>query len=240
MTGDKAAVSPAEDSAHTETAEGASHNVDTHVSAKELIAPSIHVEGDMPSDQPQNESQPSREGTPPPLPPRPQNAQLLSVLPKDSTGSLKIPKGAGRPRLQSKATTALSLTDVHTQLHGDGPGATLSPASRQLSINHGFKSQSGSEHDDSGSVRSYAPSIALGGDTESLLGEVRGGPGWQNMEHQSGHSTGAMGPLFPDDPELDEAFEHEFDDLEDVKADGSNEGQQTFRLRERLLILYHP
>jgi hypothetical protein len=170
---------------------------------------------------------PSREETPPPLPPRPKNLQLLDGRPQTS-GSLN----PSRPPLQSKATIQLSLAD--TQSYSDKSKDTVSSdASKQMSYQGLGVNRSGSEADDSASIKSFAPTIGIGGDAESLLGEVLYGQDkviFKSLGHRFGSLSGHSERIFPDDPEFEDAFEHEFDEVEEMKADGSNEGQMIFRM----------
>lgn len=177
------------------------------------------------------EEQPSREGTPPPLPPRPKNLQLLDGRPQTS-GSLN----PSRPPLQSKATIQLSLAD--TQSYSDEPKDTVSSdASKQMSYQGLGVNRSGSEADDSASIKSFAPTIGMGGDAESLLGEVLYGQDkaiFKSLGHRLGSLSGHSERIFPDDPEFEDAFEHEFDEVEEMKADGSNEEAVMNQWRSKL------
>lgn len=173
----------------------------------------------------------SREGTPPPLPPRPRH-QLLEERTTGS-GSLKLPKNGGRPSLQSKATTAVSQQDIQSFYNG-AKEVQSKPASRQLSFtNFGFGiSRSGSDADDSASVKSFAPTLEAGVDVESLLGEAlqdQEAPAWKAMGYRADglHSEET---LFAEDPYFERAFGHEFDEVDEMKPDGSNEGQALIRL----------
>ncbi len=162
------------------------------------------------------------EEKPPPLPPRPMNLALLDDRPPTS-GSLKI----RRPQLQSKATTALSFAGVQGQPNVGGDGESYSsPGSRQASVRYlkrpvGF---GGSAIDDSASIKSSAPTFGARQDVESLLGEalVDNEPrGWSFLAPSN---TASQEALFPDDPIFELDFSHEFDPVEELKADGSNEG----------------
>ena len=172
-----------------------------------------------------SEEQPSREGTPPPLPPRSKNLQLLDGRPQ-TPGSLNL----SRPPLQSKATTQLSLAD--TQSYGDESKDTVfSDVSKQRSYLGLGVNRSVSEADDSASIKSFAPTIEIGGYAESLLGEVLDGQDkaiFKSLGHRFDSLSGHSERIFPDDPEFEDAFEHEFDEVEEMKADGSNEGQTIF------------
>lgn len=113
-------------------------------------------------------SSPSREGTPPPLPPRPQlGVPTFSSRPTSSHSILRAPS---RPQLVSKATTQLSVTN--TQAFGNDPlDDSASPASsRSRSVLPSVSPNATGDADDSASVRSYAPTIA----GESILGEIMG------------------------------------------------------------------
>jgi len=172
------------------------------------------------------QEQPSREGTPPPLPPRPKNLQLLDGRPPTS-GSMRSP----RPPLQSKATTQLSFAD--TQSYSDEAKDTMSTETGRLkSFTSLGKDRSGSEAGDSASILSFEPTLEIGGDAESLLGEVLGDQERGVMKvlgNQFDGMSGYSDIIFSEDPQFAEAFTHEFDEIDDMAADGSNEGQRIFR-----------
>lgn len=172
-------------------------------------------------------SQPSREATPPPLPPRPQ----LGI--PSSRPSTAHSIAATRPQLLSKATTQLSYAT--SQAYGgesrDDLSADTAPKQRGfLDVN--TTSHSASEADDSASVRSYVPPTEAGGYAESILGEVMA---QQEKSEQEKLLLSTLGhrfvdteaqSMFPPDPWLESAFEREFDEIDDMKTDGSNEGQE--------------
>ncbi len=171
---------------------------------------------------------PSREGTPPPLPPRPQlGVPTLSSRPASSHSVRRAPS---RPQLISKATTQLSVTN--TQAFGSDPwDDSTSPASSKP--RHVLPNQSPnatSDASDSASLRSYAPTIAEAG-CESILGEVTGGMEKSKQEETLLRSLGhrfedaEAQSMFPPDPDLEASFDREFQDIDDMAADGSNEGQ---------------
>ncbi|KAK4969212.1 Vacuolar fusion protein mon1, partial [Elasticomyces elasticus] len=178
-------------------------------------------------DELQRERSPlSRETTPPPLPPRPTRTDLVKH-PSPMIGSLRIPKGASRPQLQARATTAISSVDFQ----GDNASFYSSPggrvASRRQSPNHlsRITSHRGSDGDDSGSIRSYAPTLTAGGDVESLLGEVladQATPAWKALSAQVERDN-PFEHLLPEDEDFGIQFYHEFDELESYRSDGSNE-----------------
>lgn len=194
----------------------------------EFANPTINVIGSVSrSTSYSNLSALSREGTPPPLPPRPKNLGLLESRPSTSHSTAPT-----RPQLVSKATTQLSYTDTQTYTNESRDDSPSSGASRPRNFFGVNRSRAASDVGDGVSVRSFAPTIEGGGDAESILGEVIGdheksllrslGHRFEDQESES---------MFPSDPELEEAFEHEFDEIEDMSADGSNEGQD-------ILLLY--
>ncbi|KAF1843971.1 DUF254-domain-containing protein [Cucurbitaria berberidis CBS 394.84] len=169
-------------------------------------------------------SLPSTEGTPPPLPPRPQLG-LSGSRPSTSHGSTP-----SRPQLVSKATTQISLAS--TQAFGndardDSSASSASKPRNFLGVN--VASRNLSDGDDSASVRSYVPTIDAGGDAESILGDVMGQEEKTEQEkvllRTLGHrfeDTEALGMFMPD-PEFEAAFDHEFDEIEEMTMDGSNQ-----------------
>jgi vacuolar fusion protein MON1 len=171
----------------------------------------------------------SSEGTPPPLPPRRMHSSPESARRSQSPeSSLKRPTSVTRassasgPVLQSKATTALSLADGH------GQGSEYSsPSPRQLNyagVPRGA-SRRGSDADETMSVRSLAPTTTEAGiDVESMLGEVlnRDNPAWRSVTPRANASR-PEDALFLADPEFQDAFEREFDELDDITSDGLNE-----------------
>ena len=176
------------------------------------------------------------EGPRPPLPPRPNNLNLLGERPFNPGGSLQTPSKSPRPKLQSTATTALARTDIHTQSYQDGSRdiyatSAESTPSGKTSKGYGslgrFKGYHRNEGDDSASVRSYAPTLEASGDVESLLGEILGAsqesPSWRLM----GSPTETFNPFDSIPHEDDEAtadFSREFDELDGLDLDGTNEG----------------
>ncbi|KAA6413007.1 MAG: vacuolar fusion mon1 [Lasallia pustulata] len=171
----------------------------------------------------------------PPLPPRPSNLQLLAEQTFTPPGSLQRPKKSTRPSLISKATTAISRTDIHSQSYQDGSRETYATStdttpSKGSPRNYGslrrFKAHNGSEGDDSGSVRSYVPTLEATGDVESLLGEVlsagQESPAWklQSGQQELDNPYDSIG--FEDDG-ITAEFRHEFDDIGELDLTGNNE-----------------
>jgi hypothetical protein len=175
---------------------------------------------------------PSREGTPPPLPPRPQRGvPSFSSRPASSHSVARRPS---RPQLVSKATTQLSVTN--TQAYGsDSRDDSISPASsKPRHVLPNLSSNATSEADDSASIRSDAPTIAEAGG-ESILGEIVDTTEKSRQEETLLRSLGhrfndaERQSMFPPDPDFESAFGREFDDVDDMAADGSNEGQRDVR-----------
>jgi len=175
----------------------------------------------------------SSESTPPPLPPRPKHPDEGSL--RVSRSPPKLPNEP-RPTLQSKPTTALSLTDIQTQSHGLEE-QTTSLGSRTLAYG-GFRravSKSGSDGDDSASVMSYAPTLEAGIDMESMLGDVLGDVSVRQLKSVTTPQQDEKAEhLFAEDEDFEEAFEHEFDELDDITSDGLNTDAVTQQWRSKL------
>ncbi|KAL1800188.1 hypothetical protein ACET3X_000530 [Alternaria dauci] len=165
------------------------------------------------------------EGPPPPLPPRP--GLGLGLLSRPSTSHSTA---AGRPQLLSKATTQLSIARTQafaTDAKDESPTSS-GPKSRDV-LGANLASHNLSDADDSASIRSYAPTVEAAGYQESLLGEVMG-PAEKSEQEKTllrtlGHKfvDGEAQSMFPPDPYFEAAFRREFDDVEDMAMDGSNE-----------------
>ena len=188
-------------------------------------------DGDVP------ELEQSREMTPPPLPPRPTNHDLLDDRPTTANmDSLRLPKRTSRPQLQSHATTAISRTDIQMQSRTDSTSAKSPSASREPSQKRSASRLGrfigSSETDDSASVRSYAPTLDVPYDGVSMLGDEPS-PAWRALNAQ-------MGTV--DELQLDETFEDplseritfEFDDLEARAANGQNDSVLLDQWRSKL------
>jgi len=162
----------------------------------------------------------SREGTPPPLPPRPRTLALRDSPSRPSSSHSLMPS---RPQLQSKPTTQLSYVDTQKYSEELRDESVSSGTSRQAKSYGGLNA---SDMEDSASVRSFAPTVEAGGDTESILGEVIADPTLlQSLGHR--FATPSTASLFPADAAFEDAFAREFDEIEGMKTDGSNEGQTT-------------
>ncbi|KAI9701962.1 MAG: Vacuolar fusion protein mon1 [Candelina mexicana] len=171
----------------------------------------------------------------PPLPPRPSRLQSTAEPTLSPLDTLQRLRKSGRPQLQSAATTAVSLTDIHTQVHQDGLRGTYStPTKPKQSDTSGspyrgnslYASHNGSDAGETSSIRSYVPTLEAGGDVESLLGEVLGSgqdsPAWELL---GGH-TEVPDPfemLTYDKKCLEGDFEQEFNEVGELFANGGNE-----------------
>ncbi|KAI4216946.1 MAG: hypothetical protein LQ351_000895 [Letrouitia transgressa] len=173
--------------------------------------------------------------TPPPLPPRPKNLTLLhegSNVAVDSPQSIRI---LNRPKLQSRATTAISRPDIHIQSHQDGSSETYDASDQSTLAGKSwlglggirrFELRNASDGDDSASVRSYTPTLGAAGDAESLLGELlvssQHSPDWKILDAQFEAIGLAEPSSFEDKEDLSE-FNDEFDEIGELSADGTNE-----------------
>jgi vacuolar fusion protein MON1 len=181
----------------------------------------------------------------PPLPPRSYLSSTQTQRPTSSSGSLlaaRVPSGAN---LKPKPTTAVSLTDIHTQGHIDGSrenfAATAGSAARlgpELGLSRAYTGRSGntSERDDTTSIMSFAPTIQHGGDVESLLGEVLDStsPGWKLLTSQRFDEVNPFDQLLREDKDLETSFDLEFSELEGINGDGSNEESIMLKWKSRL------
>ncbi|KAI4733385.1 DUF254-domain-containing protein [Aureobasidium sp. EXF-12298] len=166
----------------------------------------------------------------PPLPPRPTNLDLLDE--RGSGGSLRLPKRmASRPNLQARPTTAVSLTDVHTSNNLQDHDSTLAlpnrPMSRKQSsatINR-FRSRVGSDAAETSSIRSFTNTLGTttGAEMESLLGDpFPTSPAWKSLSAQL-EKENPMDHVFDEDDIFSLRMHHEFDELEEFRANGTNE-----------------
>ncbi|OQE46120.1 hypothetical protein PENCOP_c001G04760 [Penicillium coprophilum] len=156
----------------------------------------------------------SSEGERPPLPPRPNTLSLLN----DETGS--------RAALQAEATTAISRTDIETQLPEAADSAYSILAVRGLGQGPKARASLGqlassraSEAGDSVSIRSSIPN-GDSGDVESLfLDFAASAPG-----SQSRGATGLLDfPEFAADDIDDDGIMSEFEAVGELNEQGDNE-----------------
>lgn len=143
--------------------------------------------------------------------------------PISSVDSLRGPRGGGRPALQGKATTALSLAGIHTQVRTDAVPPTV-PKGRASSIRR--PSHANLERNltyfvgDNSSVRSYAPTLEAAGEDESFFG------GFDDLKSVVS-ATLAEGDFFKhNDVNFELEYEHEFDDIDELDHEGLNEGMK--------------
>lgn len=159
----------------------------------------------------------SPEGPPPPLPPRPNTLNLLD----EGASSSRTLRQSTQSALQSRATTAVSLTDIASHDGGKEsyPARGLPGTLRaKASLSH-LASPRGSDTADSASVKSSVPQTDFG-EVENVFSDfvaTESGP----MQHDS---TGLLQfPEFqPDD--VDDDFTEEFEPVGDVGDEGENEG----------------
>ncbi|KAG9948869.1 DUF254-domain-containing protein, partial [Aureobasidium melanogenum] len=165
----------------------------------------------------------------PPLPPRPSNLDLLDE--RGAGGSIRMPKRmASRPNLQARPTTAVSLTDVHTSNNLQDHGSpNLAPSSRPVSRKQSnanmdrFRSRVGSDAAETSSVRSFTNTLGTGAEMESLLGDpFPTSPAWRSLSAQL-EKENPMDHVFDEDDIFSLRMHHEFDELEEFRANGTNE-----------------
>ncbi|KAG9192378.1 hypothetical protein G6011_11112 [Alternaria panax] len=177
----------------------------------------------------------SKEEIPPPLPPRP----ALGLLSRPSTSHSTA---SGRPQLLSKATTQLSVATTQafaTDAKDEPPTSSSGPKPRDV-LGANLASLTISDADDSASIRSYAPTIDAAGYQESLLGEVMGQAEKTEQEKSLLRTLGhrfvdaEAQSMFPPDPAFDAAFHREFDNVDDMAMDGSNQEAVMQQWRSKL------
>ncbi|KAL8790705.1 MAG: hypothetical protein Q9195_006247 [Heterodermia aff. obscurata] len=157
-----------------------------------------------------------------------------------SRSTLRLPKSP-RPQLQSAATTAVSLTDIHTHSYQDGSHETFAAQAKPTRPSQFLKSfgsirrlkGTGSSETDTASIRSCAPTLGPGGDVESLLGNVLGVPQESPELTSFSNQTESLDPFdssfYKANDDLS-TFDKEFDDLADSSVFEGGE--------ERLLSLW--
>ena len=185
----------------------------------------------------------------PPLPPRP--TELTSVPTNEPSTSVLKPGRvvSTRPSLLSAATTAVSRTDIQTHSFQDGSQETyaataeLAPAKKSFSPYGSFrgsKSIRGSRASDAASLRSFAPTINRGSESESVFGDVFGLaqdiPTWHNLD--SGNELAQVDDFYDiEERELGSDFYREFDAVETLERNPDGEGTQTANPGWRVLTL---
>ena len=170
----------------------------------------------------------------PPLPIRPHDLAKPSQTDPPPPSSLHLPK-TSRPKLQSAATTAVSLTDIHTQSYQDGSRETYAAQAKPTTSSQFLKKfgsirplkSTGSSVADTASVRSFAPTLEAGADVESLLGNVLGAsqeiPNRTELSHQTENLGVFDSCIYEVNDELS-SFAQEFDELAESSVDDGTEG----------------
>lgn len=169
----------------------------------------------------------SREETPPPLPPRRRDLSFTEPLrrPNSAGSGLRLSEPL---TLSSRPTTAISRQHVQVTTPREPPvGEAHHQTSRLTAYPFGAGlGLSSSTSDDTASLRSSAPTLEHVGDVESLLGGAiteREGGALKPSDSATEHDSPTL-DLFADDPVFDNEFENEFDELQELSPDGSNQG----------------
>jgi hypothetical protein len=181
----------------------------------------------------------SSEDSPPPLPPRPKVA-LPDAVRSDGLAAVDNRSTVRRPHLNAQSTTtAVSLTDVFGENVSEAKRASPLPStirSRAASISDYTKGANdedpsgdgrlSGEAKDSGSVRSYVPTIEASDDLESLLDDVlhssRETPAWKRLKSHIAVDD-ALKLEFEPDQLLEHCFDAEFagqEAIDDARVDG--------------------
>ncbi len=182
----------------------------------------------------------SSEDSPPPLPPRPKVALPDAVRP-DGLAAVDNKSSVRRPQLNAQATTtAVSLTDVFGENVSEAKRASPLPStirSRAASLSdhtkgandedRGGDGRLSGEARDSGSVRSYVPTIEASDDLESLLDDVlhssRETPAWKRLKSHIAVDN-ALKLQFVPDQLLEHCFDAEFAGQEAIDDGGVDGG----------------
>ncbi|KAE8354664.1 vacuolar fusion protein mon1, partial [Aspergillus coremiiformis] len=158
----------------------------------------------------------SPEGPPPPLPPRPNTRGLLD----EGVLSSRTVRQATQSILQSRATTAVSLTEIASHDGGkEGYPARSLPGTlrAKASLSH-LASPRGSDTADSASIRSSVPHTDLG-EVENVFSDF--------VATESGpmHQDSACLLQFPEfqADDVDDDFTKEFESVGEIGEDGENE-----------------
>ncbi|KAL3460453.1 trafficking protein Mon1-domain-containing protein [Aspergillus heterothallicus] len=162
----------------------------------------------------------SPEGPPPPLPPRP---STLSLLEDGGTalGTPRLNTPVTHPSLQSRATTAVSLTE--TTFHETGkealPVRSLPATVRaKASLGHLATPRGESDAGDSTSIRSYAP-YSESGDVDNIFGDLAS----SDLEMAQQDNTGLMQfPEFQAD-DMEDELTSEFQPVGEIDIEEGNE-----------------
>ncbi|KAL2815782.1 trafficking protein Mon1-domain-containing protein [Aspergillus cavernicola] len=162
----------------------------------------------------------SPEGRPPPLPPRPSTLSLLEDG-GAAPGTPRLNTPAAHPTLQSRATTAVSLTEIASHENGKEalPVRSLPGTIRaKASLSHLATPKGGSDTGDSASIASYAP-YSESGDVENIFGDLAS----SELGTIQQDSTGLMQfPEFQAD-NVEDDFTSELEPVGDIGDGGENE-----------------
>ena len=173
----------------------------------------------------------------PPLPRRTSTAvDIFNANSRSRSNTLRLPKQTSRPALQAGATTALSLADIPAQVYGERSNEAYTQSTRSTSSQRSLRAPSpgshlqshrGSDTEDTASVYSSTPRYGARADAESILGDVLIADPGSPMLGDGGTERDRkelmdMAPFDMSEPTAE--FNREFDPLEDMAADGSNEG----------------
>lgn len=178
----------------------------------------------------------SSETARPPLPPRPTNIETQNEETVLTSDPPRIAPLASKQNLQSRATTALSLPDISSQINPDDSRETHSSTPEKAGTLHNAisrvslsqtASRRGSEAGDTASIRSYVPGSAAAGDLESIFGDFPG------LGHERAAWNSAAVDNFDsfdlsefEDEDTDFDFSDEFESIGELDAEGHNEGMQ--------------
>ncbi|KAI9668735.1 MAG: Vacuolar fusion protein mon1 [Trizodia sp. TS-e1964] len=143
--------------------------------------------------------------------------------------------------LPSKTTTTASLTDVNAFIHQDGSRETypVAASAAGLSVLEPKLSHSmdGSATEDTASIQSCNPTVEPAGDVESLLGEIlANGIRSPSLNSAEARLDPGMRPgsLTGTEPLSQEAFEQEFQELDELNETGDNLEERISRWKSRL------
>ena len=171
------------------------------------------------------------------LPPRIHGSKDSHQTTHLPSSNLRLPTSP-RPQLQSAATTAVSLTDIHTHSFQDGSRETFAAQAKptppsQFPKNVGSIRRlkgTGDSETDTASIRSCAPTLGPGGDVESLLGNVFGvpqeSPAWTSFGNQLESLDPFDSSFYKTNDDLS-SFDTEFDDLADSSVVEGGEGMSS-------------
>ncbi|KAL2856030.1 trafficking protein Mon1-domain-containing protein [Aspergillus pseudoustus] len=162
----------------------------------------------------------SFDGRPPPLPPRPNTLSLLDDG-GAAPGTPRLNTPATQPSLQSRATTAISLTETTFDDVGkEGVPVRSLPATlrAKASLSHLATPKGGSDAGDSASIRSYAP-YSESGDVDNIFSDLA----LSDLGVVQQDSTGLMQfPEFQAD-DMGDDFTIEFEPVGEIDVKEGNE-----------------